>query len=111
MELRGKTLGIVGCGRIGQEVARCAKEFGMTVIGYDPVLAASEGPADLQRVELAEIWRRSDFISVHTPLTAETKGLLNTDTLMQCKRGTLMCLLQCMRYFVGVVAILWAVVP
>jgi D-3-phosphoglycerate dehydrogenase len=88
--MHGKTLGVIGCGRIGQEVAKCAKELGMQVIGYDPVMsAAAFAEAGLQQVELSDIWRQSDFITVHTPLTAETKGLLNAETLMQCKKGAL----------------------
>jgi hypothetical protein len=90
IEMHGKTLGVIGCGRIGQEVAKCAKELGMQVIGYDPVMsAAAFAEAGLQQVELSDIWRQSDFITVHTPLTAETKGLLNAETLMQCKKGAL----------------------
>jgi D-3-phosphoglycerate dehydrogenase len=88
IEMHGKTLGVIGCGRIGQEVAKCAKELGMQVIGYDPVMsAAGWGGAGLQLGELSDIWCQSDFITVHTPLTAETKGLLNAETLMQCKKG------------------------
>eukprot|EP00428_Durinskia_dybowskii_P076738 CAMPEP_0170358746 /NCGR_PEP_ID=MMETSP0117_2-20130122/2386_1 /TAXON_ID=400756 /ORGANISM="Durinskia baltica, Strain CSIRO CS-38" /LENGTH=531 /DNA_ID=CAMNT_0010612963 /DNA_START=191 /DNA_END=1786 /DNA_ORIENTATION=+ len=88
IELNGKTLGVVGCGRIGQEVAKCAKEMGMQVVGYDPVMTAEAfKEAGLEQVELGEIWRSSDFITVHTPLTPQTTGLLNEDTLMRCKRG------------------------
>lgn len=88
IEMNGKTLGVVGCGRIGQEMAKCAKEMGMHVTGYDPVMTAEAfREAGLEQVELGEIWRSSDFITVHTPLTPQTTGLLNEDTLMRCKRG------------------------
>jgi D-3-phosphoglycerate dehydrogenase len=96
IEMNGKTLGIIGCGRIGLEVAKCAKEMGMVVLGYDPVMTAEAfREAGLQRAELDEIYRRSDFITVHTPLTPETNNLLNEKTLMQCKRGMSLLVYTC----------------
>lgn len=92
-ELQGKTIGIIGCGRIGQLVAKCAKGIGMRVIGYDEMAAAaaaagSAPPSDIEyQGSLGDIYRQSDFISVHTPLTPETKSLLNDETIAQCKRG------------------------
>jgi D-3-phosphoglycerate dehydrogenase len=69
-------------------VAKCAKEMGMVVLGYDPVMTQEAfKEAGLQRAELDEIYRSSDFITVHTPLTPETNNLLNEKTMMQCKRG------------------------
>lgn len=86
--MSGKTLGIIGCGRIGQEVANCAKAMGMMVKGYDPVMSVEAfKEAGIDRVELESIWKNSDFITVHTPLTPETSNLLNETTLAQCKRG------------------------
>lgn len=87
--MAGKVLGVVGCGRIGQVVVGCAQTMGMQTIGYDPVMTAEQFAAvpGLQQVELADIWRRCDFITVHTPLTKETEGLLNDTTLAQCKKG------------------------
>jgi len=88
VELSGKTLGVVGCGRIGQVVANCARTLGMTVIGYDPVMATDEmTELGIAKVDLEGIWKRADFITLHTPLTPETTNLLNDDTLALCKPG------------------------
>jgi D-3-phosphoglycerate dehydrogenase len=88
-ELCGKTLGIVGMGRIGGEVARRAIGFGMNVIAYDPYLVQSR--ARSLQVELADdlaaLLARADFITVHMPMTAETKNILNAKTLALCKKG------------------------
>ena len=77
VELRNKTLGILGMGRIGSEVAKRAKVFGMEVIGYDPFL--TEERAEKMGVKLGtvnEIAAKADFITVHTPLTPETRHLI-----------------------------------
>lgn len=88
VEMSGKTLAIVGCGRIGQVVASCAATMGMRVVGFDPVMSAEAmAEAGIARVELADVWAQADFISVHTPLTAQTKGLLCDATIAQCKDG------------------------
>ena len=88
-ELCGKTLGIVGMGRIGGEVARRAIAFGMNVIAYDPYLVQSR--ARSLQVELADdlpyLLTRADFITVHMPLTSETNKILNAAALAQCKKG------------------------
>ena len=87
-ELRGKTLGIVGCGRIGLEVARRAKAFGMNVIGYDPFLApviARENNVTL--VPIDEIFAESDFLSLHVGLTPQTEGLINKTSIAIMKKG------------------------
>jgi len=88
-ELCGKTLGIIGMGRIGGEVARRAIGFGMNVIAFDPYLVQSR--ARSLQVELADdlaaLLARADFITVHMPLTSETKNILNATTLAQCKPG------------------------
>lgn len=87
-ELFGKTIGIVGLGKIGAEVAVRAQAFGMTTIGYDPVLSADvASKMNVELVTLDEIYRRSDFITVHTPLNNETRGLLNKETIAKCKKG------------------------
>lgn len=87
-ELLGKTLGIIGLGKVGAEVAVRAQAFGMTTIGYDPVLSADvASKINVELVSLDEIYRRSDFITVHTPLNNETRGLLNDITIAQCKKG------------------------
>jgi len=88
VEIAGKVLGVVGCGRIGQVVASSAATMGMEVIGYDPVMSSSDfKDAGIKKVELEEIWAKSDFITVHTPMTPETKSLLNDNTLSKCKKG------------------------
>ena len=87
-ELRGKTLGIIGLGKIGKAVARRATGFEMRVIASDPYLTeeqASEAGAKL--VGLAELLHRSDVITVHTPLTAHTRGLLGRAQLEATKPG------------------------
>jgi D-3-phosphoglycerate dehydrogenase len=87
-ELRGKTLGIVGCGRIGLEVARRARAFGMTLLGYDPFIApviARENHITL--VPIDEIFAESDFLSLHVGLTPQTEGLINKHSIAIMKKG------------------------
>ncbi len=87
-EVEGKTLGVVGLGKIGREVALRCRGLGMHVLGYDPVLSADvTAKMDVEPVSLEELFRRSDFITVHTPLNAQTRGLLNDDSLARCKKG------------------------
>ncbi|HET9180090.1 MAG TPA: phosphoglycerate dehydrogenase [Terriglobia bacterium] len=87
-ELRGKTLGLVGLGRIGSEVARLARAFEMQVIAYDPYvplrLAQEQG---VRLVKFDELLGESDFISLHTAATAETHHLINAETLAKTKPG------------------------
>lgn len=88
VEVFEKTLGVVGLGKIGREVAIRCKAFGMNIIGYDPVLANDVAmKLNIELVNLDELFRRSDFITVHTPLSKETKALLNDTTFAKCKRG------------------------
>jgi D-3-phosphoglycerate dehydrogenase len=87
-ELRGKTLGIVGLGRIGLEVARRARAFGMNLLGYDPFVApviAREN--DVTLVAIDEIFGSSDFLSLHVGLTPQTEGLINKTSLAIMKKG------------------------
>jgi len=87
-ELRGKTLGIVGLGRIGLEVARRAKAFGMELIGYDPFIApviARENQVTL--VPIDEIFKESDYLTLHVGLTTQTEGLINATSLAIMKKG------------------------
>jgi D-3-phosphoglycerate dehydrogenase len=87
-ELRGKTLGIVGLGRIGLEVARRAKSFGMDLIGYDPFIApviARENQVAL--VPLDEIFKRSDYLTLHVGLTSQTEGMINETSIKIMKPG------------------------
>src|ERR1700733_6248453 len=87
-ELRGKTLGIVGLGRIGLEVARRAKSFGMELIGYDPFIApgiARENQVTL--VPIDEIFKRSDYLTLHVGLTTQTEGMINATSIKIMKPG------------------------
>ena len=87
-ELRNKTLGIIGLGRIGLEVARRAQAFGMDVIGYDPFIApviARENHVAL--LSLEEVLSGSDFLSLHVGLTPQTEGLINQKSIAQMKKG------------------------
>ncbi|MBF8296514.1 MAG: SerA [Bacteroidetes bacterium] len=87
-ELLEKTIGIVGLGKIGREVASRCQAFGMKTIGYDPVLSAEvAAKGNIELVSLDEIFMRSDFITLHTPLTDETKGLIGDASLVKCKNG------------------------
>ena len=89
VELNGKTLAILGMGRIGTEFARRAMAFGMRVVAYDPYLSPSR--AQILRVELMQTVEEAvadaDFITMHMPLTKETKYLLNGERLAKCKKG------------------------
>ncbi len=89
VELYNKTLGILGMGRIGSEVARRATAFGMRVLAYDPYLALSRAKAlQVELVEhLEEIYARADFITVHLPMSDETKGLINAAAFAKMKTG------------------------
>ena len=96
VELYSKTLGIVGMGRIGGEVARRAIAFGMRVLAYDPFLSLSKAKAlQVEVVELDEIYTRSDFITVHVPMTDQTRGMINKDAMAKMKKGVR--LLNCAR--------------
>jgi len=88
-QLADKTLGIVGLGRIGQEVAKRAVAFQMRVIGFDPFLSAEQAAKlGIERVEtVAEMLPRIDYLTVHTPLTAETKHLISTKELELLRPG------------------------
>ena len=88
VELFGKTLGIIGLGKIGARVAMRARAFGMRIIAYDPYLTrhhihVTESQAEL--VDLETLLRTSDFITIHLPLTAETRHLINKDSLSRMK--------------------------
>ncbi len=83
-ELMGKTLGLIGAGNIGTELARRAIAFGMRVIAYDPLLKSHEC-VDL--VSLEELFAQSDYLSLHVPLTDQTRGMINTETMAQMKDG------------------------
>jgi D-3-phosphoglycerate dehydrogenase len=86
--LRGRAIGIVGCGRIGEWVSRYARAFGMTCLGYDPHLPRF--PEGVRGVSLAELLSHADVVSVHVPLNAETRGLLGAAELAGIKRGAIL---------------------
>ena len=88
VELHGRTIGLVGLGAIGQRFARMCDAMGMKVIGFDPY--AKEVPGFIRLVDLPTLWRESDAISLHCPLTPENRELVNAQVLQACKRGVLL---------------------
>ena len=92
-EILGKTLGIIGCGAIGALVADAARKLGMKVIGVEPSQATRERNKELLQgvefVELDELLKRSDYISVHVPLLDATRGMINKEALAKCKDGVI----------------------
>ncbi len=87
VELEGRTVGVIGLGAIGLRFARMADAMGMRVLGFDPY--AKDLPAYIESTDLATIWRESDAISLHCPLTADNAKLINAQTLSACKKGVL----------------------
>jgi D-3-phosphoglycerate dehydrogenase / 2-oxoglutarate reductase len=87
-ELYAKTLGVVGCGNIGSIVADRAIGLKMRVIAYDPFLSAERAVAlGVEKVELEELLRRSDFITLHTPLTEKTRNIIDAAALAKTRKG------------------------
>ncbi len=86
-QLEGKTLGVVGLGRVGLAVAKRAQGFGMTVVGFDPFLAADKalelGIESVQRLD--DLWPRCDFLTLHTPMTAETRNIIGAAEIARMK--------------------------
>jgi D-3-phosphoglycerate dehydrogenase len=90
VELYNKTLGVVGMGQIGGYLTKLAQGVGMNVIGYDPYLAEERAQKmGVEVVTLPELFRRADIISVHTPLTPETRSLINAQAIEQMKPGVM----------------------
>lgn len=87
VELSGRTIGLVGLGAIGARFARMALAMDMRVLGYDPF--AKSAPAGVELVDLNTLWKSSDAISFHCPLTDDNRGMLNADTLARCKPGVI----------------------
>jgi len=88
VELQGKTLGIVGLGRIGRVVASRARALGMQIVAYDPFIAPEQArDLEIELAPLDDVYGRADFLTVHTPLTAETRGLIDRDVLGKMKHG------------------------
>ncbi|MDZ7689850.1 MAG: hydroxyacid dehydrogenase [Balneolaceae bacterium] len=95
-EVHSKTLGIVGLGKIGSEVAKRMQEFGMTVKAYDPFASHEKAQSiGVELVELDELLGMADFLTVHTPLTEKTKGLISKEKADKMKKG--MFLVNCAR--------------
>jgi D-3-phosphoglycerate dehydrogenase len=87
-ELTGKCLGLVGCGNIGSIVADRAQGLRMRVVGYDPYLSEENAKRiGVEKVDLDELLRRADFISIHTPMTAATRNIIGADALNKTKQG------------------------
>lgn len=90
VELYNKTLGIIGIGQIGGYLAKLAQGVSMNVIAYDPYLAQEQArKMGVEVVDLGELFRRADIISVHAPLTAETRSLINAKAIEQMKPGVM----------------------
>jgi D-3-phosphoglycerate dehydrogenase len=87
-EIREKTLGLIGLGRIGQEVARRAEAFGMRVVAHDPFIA-EQVASDLgvELLTMDEVFARADYLSLHMPSTAQTRQLVNAERLARAKKG------------------------
>ncbi|XP_041987809.1 D-3-phosphoglycerate dehydrogenase [Aricia agestis] len=88
-ELYGKTLAVLGLGRVGREVAKRMHAFGMKVIGFDPYVSAAQCAEfhTEKKDKLQEIWPLADYITLHMPLMDSTKNFINTRSLSQCKKG------------------------
>ena len=87
-EIYGKTLGIIGLGRIGTELAKRAMSFGMKLLAFDPYLSVEKVKTlTIESVNLKQLFKRSDYISVHTPLTKETKHLISDKEIALMKKG------------------------
>jgi D-3-phosphoglycerate dehydrogenase len=92
VELRGKTLGIVGLGRIGQEVAVRARSFGMQIVAHDPFISAElAGQLGAKLGSLDEVCAEADYLTLHLPVTPQTKHLFNAERLAKCKKGVRIC--------------------
>ena len=88
VELQGKTLGIVGLGRIGRVVASRARALGMLIVAYDPFVAPEQArDLEIELASLDDVYARADFLTVHTPLTPETRGLIDRETIGKMKKG------------------------
>lgn len=88
-ELFGKTVGVVGCGHIGLQVARLANAFGCHVLGFDPHVV-KVGDVSMEQVELDELLSRSDIVTLHLPLMPETRGFIGQDQLTNLKPSAIL---------------------
>ncbi|MCC8191331.1 MAG: hydroxyacid dehydrogenase [Planctomycetes bacterium] len=85
-DLQGKTVGVIGLGRIGRTVADLCRAFGMEVLGYDAFLTPEQFPAGVTPATVDEIFARADFVTLHVPSTPETRGLINAQRLGSMKK-------------------------
>lgn len=87
-ELYGKTLAVLGLGKIGKEVALRMQAFGMKVIGFDPMVSREDAAKlNITSLGLDAIWPQADYITVHTPLIPQTRNLIGAESLRKCKKG------------------------
>src|SRR6266704_5948851 len=87
-ELQGKTLGIIGLGRIGRAVAARARAFGMKIVAHDPFIAPEQvRDLEIEPAPLDEVFSRADFLTIHTPLTSETRGLVGAQAFAKMRKG------------------------
>ena len=87
--IRGKTLGLIGLGRIGQAMIPRARAFGMNVIGYDPAVKSSNGIEGIRVTTLEDVIAASDVISLHVPMTPDTRQLVRAETIARMKPGVI----------------------
>jgi D-3-phosphoglycerate dehydrogenase len=88
VELQGKTLGVVGLGRIGRTVAARARAFGMKIVAFDPFIAPEQArDSEIELAPLDELFASADFITIHTPLTAETRDVIGSAAFARMKKG------------------------
>jgi D-3-phosphoglycerate dehydrogenase / 2-oxoglutarate reductase len=88
VELQGKTLGIVGMGRIGRAVASRARAFGMKIVAFDPFIAPEQArDLEIDLASLDDVFANADFLTVHTPMTAETRGIVGGEAFTKMKQG------------------------
>jgi D-3-phosphoglycerate dehydrogenase len=96
VEIAGKTLGVIGLGNIGRQAAERGVGLKMSVIGYDPIVKSETGlPAGVKLASLDDVITKSDFITLHVPLTTDTKDLFNAATFARMKKGSF--LINCAR--------------
>ncbi|KAE8746369.1 hypothetical protein FOCC_FOCC006863 [Frankliniella occidentalis] len=87
-ELQGKTLAVLGLGRIGREVAHRMQAYGMKTVGFDPIVTREDAAAfNVEKMELEQIWPVADYITVHTPLIPQTRNMINDQVFTKCKKG------------------------
>ena len=88
VELNGKTLGVIGLGRIGRHVAKIAKGFGMNILAFDPFVSAEQAKeSGIEPGTLEEVFQKADFLTIHTPVTDETRNIIGADAFAKMKKG------------------------